>query len=236
MWWSWLCSKLFSLRDVNFGMTSDPSLATLLSNALTCPRPTIHASVTTTWKRGGCDVFYFVGGESVLYDKAQSSGLIKAVKDVRECKTLDGRFALICKGVSVYAPVCPPRTRVSTEDPCVHSFVFGCLNLSSRPETEVRSTWGWTRDRVHVMSHPLACVGGLPWSVVRHLPVLQTVGYRKKVFSSFYILLMWIFNAVLFPISNSHGFTGTERVTKSSRPWLHYICCPPALPDKTLPS
>lgn len=120
MWWSWLCSKLFSLRDVNFGMTSDPSLATLLSNALTCPRPTIHTSVTTTWKRGGCDVFYFFGGGSVLYDKAQSSGLIKAVKDVRECKTLDGRFALICKVVSVYAPVCPLRTCVSTEDPYVH--------------------------------------------------------------------------------------------------------------------
>lgn len=121
MWWSWLCSKLFSLRDVNFGMTSDPSLATLLSNALTCPQPTIHTSVTTTWKRGSCDVFYFfLGGGRVLYDKAQSSGLIKAVKDVRECKTLDGRFALICKVVSVYAPVCPPRTRVSTEDLCVH--------------------------------------------------------------------------------------------------------------------
>lgn len=191
-------------------MTSDPSLATLLSNALTCPRPTIHTSC-----HHHLEAWVACRTKPSLADRSKQLKMSN-----RERKTLDGRFAFICKGVPVYAPVCP------LWGPVCPLCCFWMSDLSSRPETEVQGTWGWTRDHVPVLFGGLACGGGLPWGVVRHLPVLLRVGSRKKVFSSFYILLMWIFNAVLFPISDSHGFTGTERVTKSSRPWLHYICCP----------
>lgn len=93
---------------VNFGMTSHPSLATLLSNALTCPQPTIHPSShhnVGPWQLR-C-ILFFSGGECDLYDKAQSGESKQLKMSHWERKTLDGRFALICKDVSVYAPMCP---------------------------------------------------------------------------------------------------------------------------------
>lgn len=70
---------------------------------------------------------------------------------------------------------------------------------------------------------------------------------NRKVYYSLIVFVAFLYANVnllkayfvvfcFFFIPNSHGFMGKEGKQESLRPWLHYICWPPAFPDETLPS
>lgn len=145
-----LCSSILSLRGLNFGMTSDPSLATLLSNALTCPRPTTHASfhhdLEARWL--WCILFWGRGVACLIEPKPVDWS--KQLKMSNQ--ESDGAEGSVPSVIGLSVRVC--QTNV----------LFLDVWTSRQGHKRVQSTRGRTRD-LCAMFHPFTCGGGWLWSV-----------------------------------------------------------------------